>query len=84
MKLLSEITSPVVAARWAGKVMVKLSEVFAAAEPTAFAKAKLLPQLCASQDWTGENPEGHMPGQRGFRRRKFATEWWRSPNGARR
>src|SRR5579871_1368617 len=51
VKLLKVITSLVVAARWAGKVMVKLREVFSAARPTALAKAKVLPQLCASQAW---------------------------------
>ena len=51
MKLLRVITSLVVAAMRAGKVMVKLRDVFSAARPTALAKANVLPQLCASQDW---------------------------------
>ena len=51
VKLLNVITSLVVASICTGKVMVKLREVFSAARPTALAKANVLPQLCASQDW---------------------------------
>ena len=66
--------------------MVKLSEVFAAAGPTALAKAKLLPQLCASQDWLlGKNPEGCMPAQRGFAGDGGTRqEPWRRPSADRR